>query len=364
MSDVLTELDQATPEWLTMILRQGAYLPPGQVVAAEPTPVNASSDVAHLRLRYSADAPADAPAHLFLKITWPGLEQRMPQRNKKEIAFYQALGDATGYPFLVRCYTADYVSGTGIGDDVDRFHLLLDDPSATTHVAYEHSHVPPTSEQRALILESLARLHAFWWDHPLLRQPQFDSMRGEQATRDLLVWAQQTLPASLDFLGDRIPPERARLYETVCAALFPKLLARLARGRHLTLTHGDIHVGNFLYPRDPARDGVYIIDWKGVEVTLGASDLAYMMALMWFPQLRQRVERDLLRRYHALLQEQGVTGYSWDDLWNDYRLMVMRHFCTAMWGWSVRQNSGIWWNHLERITLAIQDLDCLELLDL
>jgi hypothetical protein len=33
-----------------------------------------------------------------------------------------------------------------------------------------------------------------------------------------------------------------------------------------------------------------------------------------------------------------------------------------MWGWSVRQNSGIWWNHLERITRAMQDLHCLELL--
>src|SRR5579859_5688913 len=87
MSDVLTELDQATPEWLTMILRQGAYLPPGQVVAAEPTPVNASSDVAHLRLRYSADAPTDAPAHLLLKITWRSWSSVCPSAIKKRSPF-------------------------------------------------------------------------------------------------------------------------------------------------------------------------------------------------------------------------------------------------------------------------------------
>ena len=356
MTSVLTSLEQATPEWLTMTLQRQGCLPQGRVTAIEQTPIDASSEVAHLQVHYSGDAPAAAPAHLLLKITWPDLEQRMRQRNKKEIAFYQALGDSASYPFMMRCYDAVYVSG-----EIDRFHLLLDDPSTTTHSAYQHSHVPPTREQRGMIIDTLGRLHAYWWDSPLLAS-KCAEMRGEPAIRDMQGWAERTLPAFLDFLGDRVSPERQRLYETICEGLFPKLLERLAQGRNLTLTHGDIHVGNFLYPRDPAQHGVLIIDWKMVEVTLGTSDLAYMMALMWFPDLRARVEQDLLRRYHAILSEQGVATYSWDDLWYDYRLMVMRHFCTAMWGWSVRQNSGIWWNHLERITRAVQDLRCLELL--
>jgi len=69
-----------------------------------------------------------------------------------------------------------------------------------------------------------------------------------------------------------------------------------------------------------------------------------------------------LRHYHERLIEHGVEQYSWDDLWLDYRLCVMKQLFEAVWGWSVGQNTSIWWNHLERISLAIEDLNCLELL--
>lgn len=94
-------------------------------------------------------------------------------------------------------------------------------------------------------------------------------------------------------------------------------------------------------------------------VTVGAHDLAYMMALYWFPATRARWERPLLRRYHERLLEHGVADYPWEDLWEDYRLGVLRQCFEAVWGWSARQNSAIWWNHLERVTLAIRDRRCL-----
>ena len=34
------------------------------------------------------------------------------------------------------------------------------------------------------------------------------------------------------------------------------------------------------------------------------------------------LEKPLLRRYHDQLQAHGVDGYSWDQLWTDYRLMI------------------------------------------
>ena len=95
----------------------------------------------------------------------------------------------------------------------------------------------------------------------------------------------------------------------------------------------------------------------------GASDLAYMMALYWFPPVRRQREQELLHVYHEQLMAYGVTGYAWADLWDDYRLAVLRQFFEAVWGWSTKgQGSLIWWNHLERISLAIAELDCLTLL--
>ena len=47
---VLTDLEQATPEWLTETLQKSGALLSGCVIGVEQTPVNDSWQVAHLRL--------------------------------------------------------------------------------------------------------------------------------------------------------------------------------------------------------------------------------------------------------------------------------------------------------------------------
>lgn len=309
MSRFLTDLADANPEWLTALLREQGVLPGGEVIQID---------------------------HLYL-----------------------ALAGNSGDLPIVRCYDARYVSGRP-----DRFQLLLDDPSATTHVAFPYSAVPPTLSQCEQIVDTLAKVHARFWDDLTLGD-QLEAARPAElhsaaVSNAFVVWADDTLPRFLADLGERLPVERKALYTHIGAATPARLLERHATGARLTLTQGDVHLGNFLYPRDPATEQAYIIDWKRAGFTIGANDLAYMMALYWFPAVRAQWEQPLLRRYHACLLAFGVAGYSWDDLWNDYRLCVFRQFFEAVWGWSARQNSTIWWNHLERVTLAIGDLRCLE----
>ena len=361
MHDVLTNLDQATPEWLTRTLKQAGCLVRGQVIALSKHPVPASSQVAHLDVRYSGDAPDSAPTRLVLKLADPDLERRMPRRNQREIAFYRAVNDFGLELPAVRCYGAMYQRG-----ELDQFQLLLEDPSATTHRAYAHSVVPPTLRQCELIIDTLARVHGQCWNRSF-ESTGIDGLHPAEAhtgpaTERLISWAAETVPRFLDDLGERLSAERRGLYATIGLALPGRLVERHARATDLTLTHGDVHIGNFLFPRAPDVGGVYIIDWKRAALGIGASDLAYMMALHWFPQVRARWERQLLSRYYDALRRQGVERNSWAALWDDYRLSVLRQFFEAVWGWSVRQNAGIWWNHLERITLAIRNLECLELL--
>jgi hypothetical protein len=130
----------------------------------------------------------------------------------------------------------------------------------------------------------------------------------------------------------------------------------------LTITFEDVHAGNFLYPRDPAKDTLRSIDWEQWGINIGPHDLAYMMGLFWFPERRARLEFPLLQRYHRRLVEHGVEGYLWDDCWYDYRLSIIQHLFTPIWQWAHGTPPDIWWNHLERINCAFQDLNCQELL--
>jgi len=361
MVSVLTDLQQATPEWLTEILRQSGALPSGHVVGAEQAPVNSSSQVAHLDLTYSTDAVPGMPRFLLLKVGSEELEAYMPQRNKREIAFYRLLADEEHDLPVVRCYAAEYQSA-----EIDRFHLLLDDPSRTTHRAFTYSVAPPTLQQSEQIVDILAEVQARCWETTRFTQVFGENHAEEVHTGEMTdafaPWAEETVDRFLREMDDRLPAQRRSLYQRIGRSLPALLIAREASGRNLTLTQGDVHVGNFLYPRDPDQDQPLIVDWKRAAVTIGARDLAYMMGLYWFPATRAHRELPLLQRFHGCLTAHGATGYTWDDLWYDYRLSIMKQVFEALWSWSIGQHSLMWWNNLERITLAVEDLDAQEVL--
>lgn len=93
---------------------------------------------------------------------------------------------------------------------------------------------------------------------------------------------------------------------------------RLTDRRALTIIHGDAHSWNFLFPRSGSGPA-YLIDWQLWHVDVGARDLAFFMALHWYPNRRRELEASLIERYHEALLAYGIANYSLDDLWLDYR---------------------------------------------
>jgi hypothetical protein len=155
--------------------------------------------------------------------------------------------------------------------------------------------------------------------------------------------------------------ERLAIYERLLEA-WPRLFTRYATHRGLTIVHGDAHVWNAFHPRDPATDTIRLFDWDAWRIDTATDDLAYMMALHWYPERRRRFERRLLERYHATLLARGVRGYSFDDLLADYRLSAVWQITTPVWPSSFGLTPEVWWSHIERSMLAFDDLDCRALL--
>jgi hypothetical protein len=69
------------------------------------------------------------------------------------------------------------------------------------------------------------------------------------------------------------------------------------------------------------------------------------------------------RCYHSALLESGVKGYDRTALTEDYRLAVLWQITTPIWQAMLNIPPLVWWNNLERIFLAVDDLNCQELLD-
>ena len=346
---------QATADRLTVLLRRAGVLGRGEVldVAVESSRDTLISRVTRLRLTYERDGD-QGPSHVFFKTAHDRVEATLREFGRKEAAFYDVVAIATPMGLLPRCYEA-------VAEPAGGWHLMLEDLTAS-HEPLAEWPVPPLIERWRAIVTAHARFHAFWWDHERLGVSVGAFADDSGALEGHLAAFPKDVATFADRLGDRLSAERTRIYERLIAAA-PRLAARYRTHRDLTLIHGDAHVWNALLPRDPTVNDVRLIDWDAWRIDTATDDLAYMIAVHWFPDWRRRHERDSLRRYHDALLAGGVRGYSFDALWDDYRLSVLWQITTPMWQANHNLGAWIWWNHLECVMAAVHDLGCLELLD-
>jgi thiamine kinase-like enzyme len=190
-------------------------------------------------------------------------------------------------------------------------------------------------------------------------------MPTPEAIRASFAQLGKAFPDYIDFLGDRLSAERRQVYEKVLDKYPDVLIRRLIQRETLTLVHHDAHTGNFLLPRQATGQPVYLIDWQQWGVQVGLHDVAYLIALFWYPERRARLEQPAVKGYHSRLREYGVKAYDWPACWGDYRLQVIGNLLVPFWAWIFHgENWGFHrWHQLEKAMLAFVDLECAEFLE-
>ena len=351
MSVAATTPEWLTPEWLTDVLRTSGALSRGRVESFTVEAPRNTIISRVMRLRLICSSSDGGPRSLFLKTSRDVPEVDVAGGGRTEVEFFRSAAPLTPAGLLPQCYAA--------AQDESGFRLLLEDLS-DTHEVVSPWPLPPSVEQCERILETYARFHGFWWDHEQLGSTvgRFADERAFEVDRQ---GYERRFAFFADTLGDRLSSERRRLYARVMAA-GDCLSRRYRTRRDLTLVHGDAHVWNLLYPRGGSAGGVRLIDWDSWRIDTATDDLAYMMAVHWYPERRARLERQCLELYHANLMEAGVSGYTFESFWEDYRLSVVGQLAIPVWQCSIKIGAWIWWSHLERIMLAFEDLGCDELL--
>ncbi|MEP7136032.1 MAG: hypothetical protein ABI904_13970 [Chloroflexota bacterium] len=169
----------------------------------------------------------------------------------------------------------------------------------------------------------------------------------------------------------RFSSELKQPWVSLMRELFAKhpqaMLQRIQDPNRFTLIHGDPGEQNILVPRVGDRP-IYIIDrqpfnWS-LTTWLGVYDIAYAVVLDWDVELRRQCEIPILRHYHETLIQNGVTNYTWEQLYNDYRLCVT--ICVYIATEYCRGGINERWIHvwllmLQRSLTACDDLNCSQL---
>lgn len=365
MPDVISSPDSVTPELLTSILRGNGMLVRGRIldVKIHPNPAF-NSIVAHLEPVYSSDAPAGVPERLFIKI-------KQQHWGRDEVSFHRLVsGQKLPPPMLIPLIDGAYDGDTGVS------HCLMQDVSGTHHAPVSRERVltgdgVPEEGELAGCVDALAGLHAYWWEHPVLRDgpvriplPFRDEDRYmAEVRKQAEEWRRFREKA-----GFELPRELLELYESRIEAL-PALWDRFFQSRfdglrQLTVCHSDCYFTQFLCPDDPSVHGTYLSDMEEVCVCLGAEDLVYLIATFWTREQRQEDGREIqcLKRYHASLVESGVRDYAWDDLCRDYRLQLIWRVHLPVWDQVNGSTRDYWRPKMQCLADTYRDWDCASLL--
>lgn len=347
---------QLTPDWLTDRLRRRGYLTRGHVAKLGVScSVTLFSHIYRLEVSYSSEAASASalPSKLILKIPLRDNKAAL-KMGKDEVAAYGTLAQAMNDPPIVRCFDAVY------SPDSHSSHLLIEDLS-DTHFQPEIP-LPLSKRHCELCVEALAELHAFWWEHPDLGT-RVGQLYDEQSLQELVAQLQEALSGFITFLGDRLSPIRLSVLENAMAFVASFWQRRLTSVERNTLIHGDAHQWNILHPKETENGRAYLIDLATCNrIRPPTNDLAYMIALKWYPERRALMEEALLRYYHAALLSGGVSNYSWEDCLLDYRYSVISQLFTPVFQWAGGQiPATVWWHNFERIAEAYKDLNCGEL---
>lgn len=337
---------------LTDWLRASGTLPAGKVTLVHtelevPTTV---STLRFVRLEYSPDAPPHLPANVVIKQQLPS--STAPNVAPAEVDFYRRLAPHMPSPPILRCLAA-------IDGDAARPATLVLEDLRTTH-DHKPWPLPPTRAQSDAAVDAFATVHAQWWEHAALGR-SIGSPHSVESLTTMVSGFGELVPRFLDAVGDGIPAEGRRLYERVFSSSLRPWL-RLTDPRALTVTHGDAHSWNVLFPRS-GEGAAMLIDWQLWHVDVGARDLAFLIALHWYPERRRELELPTLRRYHEQLIARGVRRYAFDDLMLDYRRSAVRNLTFPLALWKRGLAPEAWFHRLHCALAAYRDLGCDELLD-
>lgn len=353
MTVTITNFEDLQPEWVESILRKNGLIRDVSVRAINILLQKELqvSRVGRIGIEYSSDPPPGAPASIFLKLSKASAS---PHSNKSEVWFYQTIGVRDPVRPLVRCYEAVY------NENNDTSHILMEDLTET-HFQSGDGEIPAPALAE-LAVECLAKFHARWLSHPELGKTigaAFDQAWLDNFLKELKV----SVDSFVDFMGDSLSVERRAAYQFMLAHS-RHIWGRLTKREGLTVTHGDVHWWNFLFPHDPERDETRLIDWQLWHIDLGARDLAFLIALGGFAERQPEIEPNLVRRYFDTLTTEGVIGYDWGQFWHDYRLSTVRNLNIPVIFWAQGRSADMYLKLLDRAFEGFDGLECRELFEL
>jgi len=313
-------IDQISAPWLDEVLRGAGVLRRATVCAVDVQAIGEGvgflSGRARVTIGYD-QAEEGSPTTVVVKLpasikAGNDLAESL-HAYEREIRFYREVAPRT--PIRVPRVFATIMEPA---DEV--YILVMEDLKALTI----GDQVTGMSRAQGLAAaRTIAALHAQWW-HGDQRQalPWVPSIERQLEMLSLTPEAiRAAWPLFLDTFGESLPPGGRALGERIIKHL-EGILAAFVKGKR-TLVHFDYRADNlFVDDRTPSAP-IVVVDWQLAMWGPGAYDVARLTGGSIRPAERGGHHEEIVQAWHGDLLARGVTDYSREEAWHDYRLSAI-----------------------------------------
>jgi Ecdysteroid kinase-like family len=340
----VVDADGLSEQWLSSVLKRDVKL-----ASCEGFGTGQTSATYRLTLN-----GADLPATLVAKVAAGDQATRKKVRAgvRAEVGFYLDLLPTVALR-TPRCWYA------AISEDALQFTVLLEDLAPCVPGVQVDG---CSAGQAEAAVRNLAGLHAPRWNDPALMELRYLAMPSAERAQFI---GELTVAATGVFI-DRFDGElddadvetlrasAAKVEDWLCLPYDP-----------FSILHGDYRLDNLMF--DPSSDNVFAVDWQTLVVGPPARDVAYFLGTSLDVDQRRATERPLVSVYHDEIVARGITGYSIEKCWEDYRVGQLQATMITTVGAAnaaaerTAQSDGMFLAMARRSCAAIRDLESMSL---
>ena len=307
-------------DWLTAVLQQGGHLKSGKVKHLTKTALGGSvgflSRVVRLTCQYEGNRDK-LPKSFILKAhtVIPNFLELAEELKAfdRELGFYQKFHHKV-------CSRLPHFYG-GYSDG-GRGWLLIEDLGSAQPCDQV---IGLSNTQVVKTLENIATVHALCWQSEELEL--IDWLPSNDFWFSCKSGLEHSWETLRQYYALRIGPEACQLIDKFVNR--HKELIEQLNSRPKTLIHGDLRADNLMLSNEANKtDEVIILDWQTATQSLGAIDVAFLIAGSEPAAERHGHVHSLVRAWHSKLLTNGVTNYSFEEAYEDVRFALL--LCLAV----------------------------------
>jgi|TARA_Y100000310_G_scaffold332478_1_gene408145 hypothetical protein len=323
MTEIPTTTDEISAEWLTGAL-DAAGLTGGSKVQSITRQrigegVGFIGELHRIALQFDGEPPPRCPRSLIAKIPTSDAAYRsvaqLMDLYGREHNFYRLVAARTDIRTPAVYYNA--------ADAERQAYLLLLEDLCHTRVGDQLASC--SADDARLALQEVARLHASWWQSPQLAELDWMPDSADPEYVALLKGVYQLgWPALLVKQGDELsefPAEFIAIGERF-GEHFDTVFTRINESPK-TLAHYDYRLDNMLFDDSADTTRLVVIDWQLAHRSFAMLDVSYFLSGNFPVEVRRKCEVEMVHYYHDQLTSHGVSDYSFDRCWEDYRVSTL-----------------------------------------